>query len=197
MDSSITNHPGLGGRGQWIYILFLTVPLSRLIATTLRFDFSNHVQAAQSQPVIVVETAPILPATTPGGQLAAGTIAPSYAAILRVPFKRYYFSSAILAWLLANSLIYGLITTEVLPEMARVVYAFCVLVISIPFIVTALFTVAWARGEVKQMWKYEEVWTVRPTATEEWDVADVPVVTEAAAADYEKVEENSPLLGNV
>ncbi|KZP25939.1 hypothetical protein FIBSPDRAFT_362011 [Athelia psychrophila] len=196
VDSSITDHFRLGSRAQWIYVLFQAVPLSRLIATTLRFDFSNYVQAAQSQPTIVVEAAPALPATT-GGQLPAGTIAPSYTDILRVPFKRHYFSATVLAWLLANAVVYALNTAGALPDMVHIDYALYVLVMSIPFIITALFTVAWARGEVKQMWKYEEVWTVKPAAADALDVAAVPVVTEAAAVDYEKAAKKSDSLCDV
>ncbi|KAF7982645.1 hypothetical protein HWV62_27085 [Athelia sp. TMB] len=159
---SITDEPPFG-RAQWIYMLWPTVPLCRLLATALRFDYTNHAQANQSStPIIAIATTP---APAAGG-FTTGAIAPSWGSVLKVPFGRYYFGSAMTAWMCSNFIVYVLISREILPDIGRVVYTIYLLLISIPLIIAAVLGMSLVRGEAKRMWKYEEVWTVEPAAME-------------------------------
>lgn len=172
------------GRGQdWMCTLFAAVPLSRLFATALRFDFANHDEATQSPtPAIDVQTVPAPVAKTPGRQLTAGVKAPSHWAVVTVPFERRYFQAVLAPWILAHIITYVLIDQGLLPSFGRAAYTLYAMLLSIPLMLTALVTVALLRGESKKMWKYEEVWTVKPIS------AEAPVAVNAGAATFEGVK---------
>ena len=169
-------------------MLWTTVPLCRLLATIFRFDYANHALATQSStPIIAIAKTP---APAAGG-FTTGAIAPSWRAVLGVPFGRYYFGSAMTAWMCSNFIVDVLITREILPDIGRVIYATYLLLISIPLIVAAMVGVSLVRGEAKRMWKYEEVWTVEPAAKE------AAVVEGPITASSEKIDEKVDALINV
>ena len=171
-------------RWEWLALLWVTPrPLGHLFAAAFRFDYANWTaQTSESAPTIAVATVPV---PTAGG-LATGSIVPSWAAVLRVPFRRYYFGAALAAWMLANFILYALTSRGVLPDLGRVVYAACLSIISIPLVVAAVVGVAWVRGEGRQMWKYQEVWTAEPAAAEA-AVAEKPAVTAEYEGNAEKI----------
>ena len=186
--TSITDEPSFGPV-QWIYMLWPTLFLCNLLPAIFRFDYVNHAQVTQSSPPIIAIAA--VPAPAAGG-LTAGAIAPSWAAVLRIPFRRYYFGAAMAAWMCSNFIVYLLITREVLPDFGRLAYTVYLLPISIPLIVSAVFGMALVRGEAKRLWMYEEVWMVEPPATEA-----AAAVKPAVAAESEEAQEKVNALVNV
>lgn len=162
------NRPGLS---QWLYVFLSAIPLSQLLAITLRLDYANHIlkiEAAQpsGQPAspVVLEVVPV-PEKKPSGKiLTTGVIVPS-----RIPgtFARPYFASALSAWLFANFAVTQVISIGLLPEYGRLAYAGYVFLFSTPLVVLTIVGVSMFRGEAARMWKYEEVWTSEPTVVEE------------------------------
>lgn len=169
-----------------MYVIGFATLLSTIIATCLRFDYSNHVatvEAAGSHaPLISLEVVPTPEAKTPEKQLTAGVVAPSR---LAVAFARPYFTSALAAWILTNVAVTQLILAGFLPEFGHVVYALYLHLCSTPVIVLTIVGVAVARGEAKHMWKYEEVWTSEPT------------VQQAVIEGLEEVDEKAKILVDV
>ncbi|KZP26316.1 hypothetical protein FIBSPDRAFT_854958 [Athelia psychrophila] len=104
-------------------------------------------------------------------------------AVLCVPFKRCYFSAVFIAWTFAHFATYVLIDRGLLPSFGRAAYTLYALLLSVPLMVTALVAMALFRGEAKKMWKYEEVWAVKPVAAED------AVAVNAGATVYGDVKE--------
>jgi len=161
--------PPLEGQdqSQWVYVLWLAFPLSRLFAICLRFDFSIHVNAADSAALSTrLEALPASAALSGPAhrQLGAepGVVAPSCAALAAVRFSCPYFSSALSAWLCANFVIFMLGLRGFAPEYGHEAHACGVLLLASPVIVVTTVAVALARGETKRLWEYEEVWTYEP-----------------------------------
>jgi len=179
------------GRGDWVYTFVLAQPLCRLFSTALRFDYARQIEVTATA-AIAAETVPAPAATTPEAQLTTGVIAPSMAAVLRSPTgKHFYFFSALLAYLASHITVTTLIGSEVLPDLGRVVYTAYVLILATPLIVASFFTVAYVRGETKQLWKYEEIWTSTPVPT-----SAVPTTREGVAdvTANEAIKEKDVLL---
>ncbi|KAF7982647.1 hypothetical protein HWV62_27089 [Athelia sp. TMB] len=164
-------------RYKWFYILNLTLPLCQLLATIFRFDYENYEAAQPTSPIIAIARAP---APAAGG-LTTGVIAPSWAAVLRVPFRCYYFGAAMAAWVCSNYIVYVLTVREVIPDPDRNLYIFLLLAISIPFIIATVVGMAWVRGEVTRLWTYEEVWGDAPAT--DLPVAEKPAVTAESEAE--------------
>lgn len=181
------------GRRDWLYTFAFAHTLSRLFSTALRFDYARQVEAAPTT-TIIPKAVPAPTANASGKQLSTGMIAPSLSAILHAPSggrKPYYFLSALMMYACSHIAVTVLISLEVLPEVGRAIYTVFTLLLSTPFILGSLFAVAQLRGETKQMWKYEEVWTSAPAPA-------VPVVEGAVVAsttDY--VEEKVDTLVDV
>ncbi|KAF7972761.1 hypothetical protein HWV62_17136 [Athelia sp. TMB] len=181
------------GRRDWLYTFAFAHTLSRLFSTALRFDYARQVEAAPTT-TIIPKAVPAPTANASGKQLSTGMIAPSFSAILHAPSggrKPYYFLSALMMYACSHIAVTVLISLEVLPEVGRAIYTVFTLLLSTPFILGSLFAVAQLRGETKQMWKYEEVWTSAPAPA-------VPVVEGAVVAsttDY--VEEKVDTLVDV
>ncbi|KAF7982646.1 hypothetical protein HWV62_27087 [Athelia sp. TMB] len=174
---------------QWIYMLWPTLFLSNMLPAIFRFDYANHAQVTQSSTPIVAITA--VPAPAAGG-LTAGALAPSWAAVLRVPFRHYYFGAAMAAWMCSNFIVYLLITREILPDFGRLAYTIYLLLISTPLIVGAVFSIGLVRGETKSLWMYEEIWMAEPTATEA-----AAAVKPAVSAESEEAQEKVNASMNV
>ncbi|KAF7982648.1 hypothetical protein HWV62_27091 [Athelia sp. TMB] len=164
-----------------VYVLLFILPQSELLATILRFDYENYEAAQPTSPIIAIARVP-----APAGGLSTGVIAPSWAEVLRVPFKCYYFGTAMAAWVCSNCIVYTLTTRGVISEPYRYFYMVILLVISNALIAVAVVSMAWARGEVKQMWAYEEIWDEVPAT--EVPIAENPATTaESYVEDLGKV----------
>ena len=181
IDKPATSMPPMSHCWEWIVVLWLAEPLGQLLAAAFRFDYANHVRAAQrsASSIITVTTGP-----TPDG-LYTGAIAPSWAAVQRVPFRRYYFGAALAAWMCANFVLCSLNSRGMLPS--RVIYAAGLLFVSTPLIVAALFGMASVRGEGRRMWRYEEVWMVEPVDAKR-AAAEKRVVAAGSEEGKEKVD---------
>lgn len=167
---------------QWVYVCCLALPLSGLFAFCLRFDFSNHVDAAGSTALEALPvpansttpahcrlealTAPLISSLLAHPQLGAklGVISPSYAAILAVRFPSPYFGSALAVWLCANLVVFMLGLRGFATEYGPEAHACGVLLLAPPFIVGTTIAVALARGEIRRLLYYEEVWTYEPVS---------------------------------
>lgn len=147
---------------QYISILCSASLLYKLNAICLRLDYANYVanvEAAEGSPVnlIALEVVPAPKSKCPDEKFTSGVIIPTW---MTDSFACPYFGSVLTAWFLANVGVTEAIRWGFLPDLGRFVYTGYLLLLAIPMVVLAIVATAMARGEMRRMWTYEEIWTM-------------------------------------
>jgi hypothetical protein len=149
----------------WGDVFLFALLLSFLISMSLRLDFTNHtasiMEGHEDLPanLIALEVVPAPKPGSPSEQLTAGVVIPYF---IPVSFECPYFISSFLAWILANTIVMGLLAYGWLPEFGHFVFTSCIPVCALPMVILSVVGVSLVRGEVRRMWTYEERWSLDP-----------------------------------
>ncbi|KAK4055858.1 hypothetical protein OIO90_003113 [Microbotryomycetes sp. JL221] len=156
-----------------------------LLAVLYRFDYAQHIsKSGESMPVPEFVDAPTKRASdwTRGVKIAQR--APKH-------FRKPYFFTGLFMWLIAHVVVFALFTFVPPPPEVLDTALFDVLamMIAAPLMVCTVVAVAKAKGELKNLWTYTEVWTVkRDASSDAIDQDSLPVEEQVLYHDVKEAD---------